>query len=102
MQQVGGKDTQQLFVFARIEPKAQPQCAIGIGGSDLVGFNRAELVGVARRANVAQLQGALFVEQYRPATALRDGLGREHAEQGQQCDGESYGDPEPAQGEIPS
>ena len=80
--QGGGEDAQQLFVFARTEPKAQPQRAIGVGGGDLVQFNRAELIGVAGRADVGQLQAALFVEQYCPATALR-GVGREQAEQGQ-------------------
>jgi len=33
---------------------------------------------------------------------LRDGLGREQTEQCQQTDSETYGDPEPAHGEIPS
>jgi hypothetical protein len=48
------------------------------------------------------LQVGLFIKEYCPATALRGGLGREQAEQRQQTDSETYGDPEPAHGEIPS
>jgi hypothetical protein len=83
------------------QPEAQPQCAARFGGLEVVKVDGAELIGVASRANVAQFQIALFVEQYRPGTARR-GLGREHAEQRQQRNGQAYGNPEPAHGEIPS
>ena len=99
--QVGGKDAQHLFVLARRQFEAQPQGAVGFGRGQAVKLDGAELIGVASGADVAQLQDALIVKQYRPATALR-GLGREHAEQGHQRDGEAYGNPEPAHGEIPS
>ncbi|MNS55132.1 hypothetical protein D3C72_879580 [compost metagenome] len=88
-------------MLARRQFEAQPQGAIGLGRSEAVEVDGAELIGVAGGADIAQLQTALIVKQYRPATALR-GLGREHAEQGQQRDGEAYGNPEPAHGEIPS
>jgi len=68
----------------------------------VIRFGGAELIGIAGGTDVAQLQVGLFIKQYRPTTALRGGMGREQAEQGQQADCETYGDPEPAHGEIPS
>lgn len=83
------------------QAETQPQCPAGLGGLEAVQVDGAELIGVAGRTDVAQREVALFVEQYRPATAWR-GLGREHAEHRQQGDGKAYGNPEPAHGEIPS
>ena len=86
--QVGSEDPQDLLMGPRLELEAQPQGAVGLGGGELVQFDGAELVGVARGTDVTELQVALIVEQHRPATAL-SGQGRIHAEQGQQCDGEA-------------
>ncbi len=99
---VRGEYPQHLLVLAGLQLETYPQRTLRLGGGDPVQFGGAELVGVARGTNVAQLQVGLFIKQYCPATALRGGLGREQTEQCQQTESETYGDPEPAHGEIPS
>ncbi len=100
--QVRGEYPQHLLVLAGLQLEAYPQRTVRLCSGNPVQFDGAELIGVAGGANVAQLQVGLFIKQDCPTTALCGGLGREQAEQGQQTDCETYGDPEPAHGEIPS
>ncbi|MNL02875.1 hypothetical protein D3C87_1233960 [compost metagenome] len=65
LQQVGCEYSQQLLMLARCKTKAKPERAVGLGCRDAFEIDRTELVGIARGADVAQLQVALFVEQYR-------------------------------------
>jgi len=102
VRQVWSEYPQHLFVLAGLQLEPHPQRTVRLRSSNAVQFDGAELIGVAGRTDVAQLQVGLFIKQYCPATALRGGLGREQAEQRQQTDSETYGDPEPAHGEIPS
>ncbi|MND96296.1 hypothetical protein D3C81_996930 [compost metagenome] len=99
--QVGGEDPQQFFLLSGLQPVVQPQRLVGRGSVEFVEFEGAELVAVAFGTYIAQLQAGLIVKQYRPSTALF-GRSREQAEQGQQADGETNGNPEPTQDEIPS
>ncbi|MNH21234.1 hypothetical protein D3C79_810340 [compost metagenome] len=98
---VWGENPQQLLLIAGFQAIVQPQ-GLFCGGSVQVSEQQgAELVAVAVGAHVAQLQVGLFVEQHRPASAFF-GRSREQAEQGQQADDQSCGNPKPTHYEIPS
>ncbi len=68
--EVWSEDAQQLFLLTGFEPVVQPEGLVGRCGVELEQADGAELVAVAFRAHIAQLQVGLFIEQDRPACAL--------------------------------
>ena len=99
--QVRSEDAQQLLLVTRFQAIVQPQGLFSRCGIEFAKGGRAELAAIAIGTHVAQLQVGLFIEQNGPASALF-GRSRQQAEQGQQADDQSCGNPKPTHYEIPS